>query len=310
MLKIYELIGDIRCVEISVTITPARRIERLEGWIGVHIRNMLLAATNEIICDDRGSLMDIINGFPIKDYNHPWHKELKGGFPKGYSIKILSETKRGYTQNYERNEPIRFAVTLIGAIADYADKMVEAIALFAARGIHGHMEYTIDSLDHISLYELLNIENNEQSLSIDFITPLSLFNNKKSIDNRESLRLRMNGFVPIYQLVTSAVNRVAKMAVLYGECCATANELALATEEIANIACGVMLHRCDLRHTELSSAKRRATKETMVFDGLIGKTEWSGDTAPLYPLLKFCSHISLGDNVVYGMGNMVVSYRV
>ncbi len=306
MLKIYSLIGDIKCVEIVTSLTLSRKIVNMEGWIGAHIRNMLLAATNKIYCDESRSLMDMINRFPIEDETHPWHKELKGGFPKGYSIKVLSSTKRGYIQTFEQGESIRFSVVMIGSIAEYADKMIEAIELFAQNGLHGQMDCSIESVSNFSIKELFGSEHTENKLSIDFITPMSLFNNKKTPPTAESLRYRMNGFIPLYQLVTSAANRVAKMAVLYGSCCSTAEELAEATAEISNIACSIEMQRCNLNHTVLTTAKRRATKDTMVFDGLIGETVWRGDFVSLYPLLRFCSIISLGDNVVYGMGHFDV----
>lgn len=307
MLKIYDLLGDISCLEIVATIIPTRRIERIEGWIGAHIRNMLLAATNEVECDEADcSLMDKINHFPLNDQNHHWYKELKGGFPKGYLLKILSQTQKGYQQTIEQGKKIQFSITLIGSLAEYAPKMIAALEIFAYRGIHCKMELEINAIKKYSLLEDVNQKHNNNNLLIDFITPISLLNNPKRKQQEQHNQIGLNGFIPLSQLVVSAINRVAKMAVLYGNCKATAEELSEASKEITQVANKVILKRCNLYHTVLTTSKRRATKDTMVFDGLVGQTEWYGDVAQLYPLLKFCSHISLGDNVVYGMGDFKV----
>ncbi len=305
MLKIYKFIGDIRCVEIIATITPTRRIERLEGWIGAHMRNLLLAATNEVVCESGGTLMDRINYFPIEDSTHPWHKGLKGGFPKGYTVKVLSPKQRSYELNIERGEAIKFSVTLIGSLSEYAPKMIKAIEIFAERGILCRMEFTIDAVVQHSMLELLYERWESDLMAIDFVTPLSLAKSKSNVPN--SLQSKMNGFISMYQLVAAAVNRLTKMAVLYGDCRASAVEISEAMEELTAIASGVSLQSCNLRRVVLSTLKRRATKDTMIFDGLVGRTEWSGDVTQLYPLLKFCSYISLGEDVVYGMGNMTIS---
>ncbi len=304
MIKIYELIGGLRCVEITATITPTRRIERLEGWIGAHIRNMLLAATNEVECEGYGSLMDRVNHFPIEDSTHPWYKELKGGFPKGYVVKVLSPKQRTYELDIERGEAIKFSITLIGSFSEYASKMIKAIEIFAERGILCPMELTIDAVAQHSMLELLYTPCHSDRIAVDFITPVALVRNKSIASN--SLQSKTNGFMSMHQLVIAATNRLSKMAVLYGECKAIPAELRDAAEEIAAIASGVSLQQCNLRRVVLSTLKKRAAKDTMIFDGLVGRTEWSGDIAVLYPLLKFCSYISLGENVVYGMGNFGV----
>ncbi|MFI3314805.1 MAG: CRISPR system precrRNA processing endoribonuclease RAMP protein Cas6 [Rikenellaceae bacterium] len=304
MLKIYESIGNFQCVEIIATITPIRKIEKLEGWLGAHIRNLLLAATSEVVCESGGTLMDEINHFPIEDAAHPWYKELKCGFPKGYTIKVLSPNQSSYRLDIGCDESIEFSVTLIGSLSKYASKMIRAIEIFAERGILSPMELEINAVNQYSMLELLYELRECDLIAIDFVTPLLLAKSKSVTPN--SIQSKMNGFVSMYQLVMVAANRLFKMAALYGDFKVSTEDISEAIEELTSIASGITLQSCNLSRVVLSTLKKRATKNAMVFDGLIGETQWRGDIAQLYPLLKFCSYISLGENVVYGMGDFKV----
>lgn len=302
-LSIYNYIKPLSCLEIKVEFMPSNEI-RVDGWIGAHIRNRLLYCAESIFLENGESLREQIIHFSLSKEHH-WYKELQGGFPKAYSIKV--DNPQALKSNYTLyiNKPLCFSVILIGKMMQYASEMVKAIALFAEQGLK-NTPFTskIVSIKSQSISNLLLLSTDRTELNMSFKTPISLYKTEKS-NPQDSFQAKMNGFPSLYQIVLSAANRIVKMAVLYGDC-EWSEYVDKAIKEVANYSIKPQLHSCSLSRQILQSAPRRLTNDRMSFEGLVGEITWRGDLKLIAPLLLFCSYISLGDNTSYGMGHFEI----
>lgn len=301
--NIYNILSALSYTEIRVRFTT-RDKQKIEGWIGAHIRNRFLYCAESITV--RGgdtTLREVLSTECPLSESHPLYNELKGGFPKGYVIKIYSIDYDSGDSDMSMFNSFDFSIVLIGDRAAYRMEAIEAVELLADSGIMGvKFSSEISHIESFSLGDFMEFPYSSNVLKISIATPMSLYKNKVTKSTQDSYQAKMNGLPTLYQITQSAAHRIAKLGVLYSGIM-WSRELVAGIESITNISTLPLITECNIYRGVIHSSKRISDGQIMNFDGIVGTMAWSGKVDELIPLLSFCSKISLGDDTVYGMGN-------
>ncbi len=304
---LYDNIKSLECQHIKFALKPNCEIE-IDGWVGSHIRNSLLYYAEKIKIGAK-SLREILSEIPI-DTTHPLYNELKGGCPRGYSIRCHSYLDERTKLQLTHDNPIQFTIAMVGTVCKYAVEIIEAVKLLSKEGFRGiqnsSFSLQILSLNSYNLKDFVKSSRDCDEVTIHYQSPTMLYKTKSKSTNG-SYQDKLNGFPSLYQMTLSVANRVAKMATLYGE--------VAWNESLINNICSMVdtttsaeLSSARLEHKWLESPIRSVTNDRMNYNGVIGNVKWKITDASILPLLIFCSLISIGDNTVYGMGAFDVEY--
>lgn len=303
-MDIYKLTENISCTIIKVRFTSYSDI-KFDGWIGAHIRNRLLYFMESVPYEYGLSTRQFLTDNPLED-SHPLYKELSGGAPKGYSLKI--ESPIIYDQNYEikTNRSIIFSISLVGVLSKATNNTIEAIRLLAKQGLNKiSFKCDILNVETIFLSNLSAMFMSNKVIGLSFLTPTQLYKTKNR-DSRNSFQIKLNGLPSLCQIVQSSANRVAKLAAFYSGA-EWNDELIKSVEDIVDNSVGLEIKSCNIDNMSLVTAPRVSDKRRMHFRGIVGKMSWQGEDANvLLPLLKFSSLLNIGNDTVYGMGSIEV----
>ncbi len=301
-MDIYKCIESLSFTTIKVVFTPRSTIN-FDGWIGAHLRNRLLYVMESVPYGDGITLREFITSVSV-DESHPLYKELSGGAPKGYSIKV--ESPLFFAQNYTHPSqlPLVFSVTLVGRLSAASAQVVEALHRLAEAGLN-RVSFTcqIASVHNSSVREVLESHIFGSRLDLTIYTPMSLY--KLRDKGSGSYQARLNGLPTLYQLVQSSANKLVKLSTLY---CGTPWDLSTPTyiEQVCAATVPLSLSRCNIRQLTVTTAPRVSDRGRMKFKGVIGSMSWRGDSSSFGALLAVASHLNLGDDTVYGMGSFSV----
>lgn len=324
----YTTITDLNFHELEICISATQNVE-IDGWLGAVLRNNLIFAAEKTIICKTISLRNIINIPPISE-THPLHSKLKGGFPKGYVINLLSHQKATSRSSLKLGETVRFSIVLFGNFSRYYIEFILAIEQMCKNGL-GHpktpfrlkmiSERQSNGIDYIwpenwqkslpSLQTPIRItdfmnnkfKNEENEIEIHYPIPLNLYNNtfkKKNFGEPE----RMNGFPSFYQFIRSLADRMIKLTALYiypdnPSFCINADAR---INSFIEYAASVTLSSAQLKQVHLYSTPKAGTSDRLRFTGFTGKVSYCGFFNYYIPLLLFSQHIGAGYNTVYGLG--------
>ena len=115
----------------------------------------------------------------------------------------------------------------------------------------------------------------------------------------------MNGLPSYNQSITSSIHRLIKMSYLYTNT-AWDDKAEEYIKELQMLASKPLLKECHIKQMRITTAPKVSSGISMKFHGYIGILEWERDIEPFVALLQFSSKISIGNDVVYGMGQFEI----
>lgn len=324
----YTTITDLYFHELEFCISATQNV-KIDGWLGAVLRNNLIFAAEKIIISNPISLRYIINTSPIAE-THPLHSKLKGGFPKGYVINLLSHQKATSRLSLKQGDTVRFSIVLFGNFSCYYTEFVLALEQMCKAGLgHPKAPFHLDIISEcqsngihyiwpdnwqkslpslqtpIRITDFINskFKDEENEIEIHYPVPLNLYNNtfkKKKLNGSD----RMNGFPGFYQLIRSLADRMVKLTALYiyPDNPSFSLDADACIDSFIEYAASVTLSSAQLKLVNLYSTPKAGTSDRIRFTGYIGKTAFCGFFNYYIPLLLFARHVGAGYNTVYGLG--------
>lgn len=319
---------------LEVCISPESDVA-IDGWLGAVIRNNFLFAAAEVKAGKEMSLLELIDRLPLRD-DHPLYGELLGGFPKGYSLSVVSPGDVYASRLFfHKGEKVVFSLVLFGKCVSWYKDFIVAVRMMCKQGMGSprvpwllHEIYETDGQgrsqqvavgysDKVAPLRfpvrLMDFEEErfgcrEKQVRLDFISPVQLTLPAVKKNTTGSYQDKMNGFPSFYQLVRSAVFRCVKLTALYA--CPLEKEAYLqANEEIEDYieqAASAWLEMAGLRRVSMRGPKRDDGRLPIILSGYMGKLVFSGDFNVYTPFLAFMQAAGIGNDTVYGLG----AYRI
>lgn len=325
----YQLTNQCKYHELECCIIPENDVY-IDGWIGACLRNNLLREAEYVNVTGPLSLLDIINVFPLKK-GHPLYKELQEGFPKGYSLHVVSPSGDYHSCTLKKDEPFRFSLVLHGYFADYYTYFITAIQSLCRKGF-GHPEVsfrlidisecdqngrlhsiyssasdTVSPLEHpvsLSDFRYCKMGEEEKELEIGYDSPIHVYNELRTVGSDE-FKNRQHEFPGFYPLVRAAVNRVVKMMILYHkpkepDYPEAVNPL---LPSFLQYAVTPILTSAQLQRFEVVSTPKAGTPHRVRFSGYVGTLRYQGNFNYYLPILSFAQKLGVGNHSTYGVGD-------
>jgi hypothetical protein len=305
----YGLTNPFGFLELEISISACDEAY-VDGWLGAALRNNLLYAAEHVNVIGAVSLRQVINLLPLRQ-DHPLYSEMKGGFPKGFGIALLSHGESVFSCRLQKDETLRFSILLYGHFSEYKTAFVQAVENMCTRGIGKPMvPFRLESITEKPFIRLSDFTNNkckadECEITIRYTAPTNLYNEYKNIQGHKDRQHEFPGF---NQLVHSLSYRIAKLATLY-TCPENKDfypEIEAAIEPFAQYAVTVVLVSAQIQRIELCSTARKGTPDRVRFSGYTGTLTFTGHFNYYLPLLLFMQNIGAGSHTTYGLGR----YRV
>lgn len=314
-------------LEISLVATAPAFID---GWLGAALRNNLHFASEHIITAPDTSLRKVINTLSISNI-HPLYNELKGGFPKGFSLHVLSHQEAVSASHIQSGDIIRFSLLLIGEFSRYYTHLVKAVEWMCQNGLgHPRVPFSLQMiaeraadgscfiwppnwqmapppLQHpvrVADYTHAKFREGETEIEIHYPVPMSLHTYAHQSRTPLSRQERHNGFPGFYQLVRSIAYRTLKLAALYTfpDNFCYYKEAEKQIEPFIQYAISVTLSSAHIQQVHLYSTPKEGKPDRIGFFGYTGHLTFSGYFNYYIPALLFARHIGVGYNTVYGLG--------
>lgn len=311
---------------LTVRFYPQKDI-RMNTWIGAVFRNDFLHAARAVKNPQGQTLYDLLSQLPLPD-SHPYYKQLCGGFPKGFvwDISGIPHTHKDFT--LERGHIYTATFRLIGRMTEYTVPCCMAIERFCERGF-GHPFVPLhlmdicetgeqkDSLlyndatgflstmpDSPCLMKALPNDTEPATIELRTLTPVCLMKLRNS-GTDSGYQEKLNGFPSLYQWIRTSAYRLYYLSMLYGkdftpidhtELDAGIENYLLKTREAFLIHAG--LHYRKLH----STPKKELNGQVYGMDGYEGTLTFKNVHAAYLPLLRFMSHLGVGNDINYGLG--------
>lgn len=306
----------------------------IDAWPGAMIRNNLLYAARQIEYENGDNFYSVINNLPLPEV-HPLHKEMQGGFPRGFVIFPLSHTDMTpHPIRVKKHEHFSFSLVLIGNFARYCHAFIEAIRLMCERGfgkpIHPFQLLEIEEVRRnekpVSVFSpacpdiaplkkpfSLNMFTQNDYLSYSYLgirysIPTLLYTPRNKKDRTTSFQDKMNGFPSFYQLVRSVCYRLIKLYALYIAPDDTEGYLELqhGMEDYLNEASRAILLEANLKMTVMRSTLKKENTERIQLPGYVGELIFEGDFEKYLGLLLFARNLGVGKDTSYGLGKFEI----
>lgn len=326
-----EFVAGLTYCRLEIRIA-ARQDTFFDAWPGAIIRNNFFYAAENVSVKKGISLAEIINTFTLTE-EHPYYKNMIGGFPKGVVLLLGREL-----QLYENRKKIRqgeilsFSLLLVGNQINWYKSYIEAIRVMCDRGM-GHPMQTFDLLDiyerhpHQGIHliargqskkvEKLNLpvtfddfrfSGGNREIGIYLKTPTLLHEAGATKPLNSGYQAKLNGFPSFYQFVRSVAFRCMKLAALYmcpediDGCCQADEQM----PEYLNQAGGPWLQRANLELVTVRGTLKDNGEKPIIFHGYTGEMLYRGRMASYLQLLLFMQELGVGNDTVYGLGQ----YRI
>lgn len=315
---------------LEVCISPEKDV-CIDGWLGAVIRNNLLYAAEQVTVEGGISLLTVINRLILSE-KHPLYASLVGGFPKGFSLVVLSP-ENIYTSRIflHKNEKVIFSLVLIGEYIRYYEDFVVAIRNMCERGMGVsmvpwtlHEIYEKDGLGRalrvavgfsskvaplrypvrLEDFEEEKFGCTEKIIGLYFTAPILLAAQTMKKNKVVSYQDKMNGFPSFYQFVRSAIFRCVKLVALYA-CPQDEKAYLKAEQEIETYvenAVGVWLRQAELCWVSMRGPGRDDGRLPITLTGYTGKLVFVGDFSDYIPFLAYMQAVGIGNDTVYGLG--------
>ncbi|WP_106829898.1 CRISPR system precrRNA processing endoribonuclease RAMP protein Cas6 [Parabacteroides pacaensis] len=330
----YTSIQSLYFHELKICISATDKVY-LDGWLGAALRNNLLYAAERVQVGGKISLREIMNILPIES-SHPLYKEMVGGFPKGFSLNLLSHQQAISSSHLEPGERICFSLLLLGNFSRYYIEFIQAVDLMCQTGIgYPRVPFRLESIVEcrkddtgyrwdkewridfpplrfpVYVTDFFNnkFKENEQEIEIKYSVPINLYNQIRQKKSSQSYQDRQNGFPGFYQMIRSLAHRLVKLTALYiyPETPTYYLEASACIEPFIQYSVSVILASANLRQVQLYSTPKEGSVNRIHFTGYVGKTSFTGYFNYYIPLLLFGRSIGVGYNLVYGLGQYEIS---
>ena len=305
------------CYKIQICATEE---VAFDAWVGAIIRNNMLYFAEQVrIQKNNCSLREQIDTFPLNE-NHPLHKELKDGFPKGYVLTDFSHADMPEPViTIRKGETVFFSLLLIGRFNEYRYYFFEAIREMCERGIGKPLTHfrllniTESPASPVSLSDFMHPEITEghTEITIRFQTPIILYRLKEKKNTQLSYQDKCNCFPSLYQLTRSAFTRLQKLHALYVEpdtLCGKKHSGSQSLFEETSMetflekAGRPLLKSANIQYINLPNTQKKEKPNDIPLAGYIGEQIYAGLFQQYLPLLKFMAGLGIGNETVYGMG--------
>jgi hypothetical protein len=292
---------------LEITISACANVY-IDGWLGAAIRNNLLSAAENTCGTKDISLREMIETLTLNE-SHPLYNDMKGGFPKGYYISLLSHTDCVYTCKLNKGEKIKFALLLFGHYTKHYSVFYEIIKKMCERGLGNPLKpFTLESIlikSEVSLSQFMNQKKDcaQKEITIQYVTPTNF--SDQSIQHEPGVYTnRQHEFPGFYQLVHSSAYRIAHLSTLYmyPQDINYYYELKKHIEPFTKYAVSVLLSSAQLKRIKMQSTPKKDKPDRIKFAGYTGKLIFSGNFNYYLPLLLFAQNIGTGSNTTYGLG--------
>lgn len=304
---------------------------RMDAWPGAVFRNNFLYAAESILDDHGKSLRQKMDCIPLQG-NHPYYKQLSGGFPKGVVFDCSALPDTGGKLLLEKNHIYTIYLIIIGTYIDYYFQLIDALFNMFARGFGYPMtastvldisEATYDSqcailysegcnyLNKVShpirlsdYYERLDSSDKKATLSFHFLTPVSLTHSHSKVNGEISYQDKLNAFPSFYQFMRSVIYRLMTLNMLYG------NEQTVVDKQTAEAeisafleaATDAFLVKANIYLKRLSGTPKKGQASVYIMSGYKGMLTWGNVDPTFIPLLRFASYLGVGNDINYGLG--------
>lgn len=327
------LSSSLECYRVTVRFYPNDDVS-LDAWIGAVFRNRFLYFA-ESVCDENGvSLRSRLDELTLSP-EHPYYKQMKGGFPKGMLFDFRTIPGRSRNGNLYQNTIYSFDMVFIGKAVGFFPMAVHVLEKMFADGI-GH---PLTSLSLIDMFEngedgetrllysgnstFINMpenairisdykvdENEHVDIRLTFHTPMSLYQLKEKTQPELSYQHKMNGFPSFYQMVRSITYRWASLSMLYGDdpmvADADKKEFEQQLDRFVELSSLAFLQEASLRSRKIYGTPKKTEKQVYVMEGYEGRLVFRHVSCRYLPLLLWGEHVAVGNNVQYGMGSYSV----
>lgn len=282
-----ELNRDLSIYSLEYDLSPIY-VTAYNCWGGALLRNNLLYAASTIHLYSGHSLLDIING----DNQNNEYSDI----PRGYAIQC---PRLMLSRRISPSESFIFRIQLFGKLADYAEYFHQAVVAMCARGI-GHPMIPLQIVGHRRAPIVIKSEARlPKQIRIEFITPVSLYNNRAKSLSKQGALDKQNGVPIFYFLVKNLYRRISKLQMFYG-----IGELASDDQIDAwcNEARKACTEQCSFTRVVLQGPPQKGRINPIHFTGYTGNMILS-HVAPQYiPFLQIGTYTNVGGDTVYGLG--------
>lgn len=318
------------CHKLSVRFYPEDDI-RMGAWIGAVIRNNFLYAAENVYDEHGQSLRQNIDHLTLPD-NHPYYRQFSGGIPKGilFDCSAIPCTEKGFV--LEKNHIYTIHLILAGSFLSYYPQVIEAVRSLFARGFGYPMiastiidifETTNDKQHHIlysdncnflnppchpirlaDYYEEFHPTSQKMSLTLRFLTPISLLHPRTKVNKEISYQDKLNCFPSFYQFMRSTVYRLMSLNLLYGKETGIIDQQTTETElnTYIDAATETVLLQANISYKRLYSTPRKEQSSVYMMNGYQGTITWGNVDNKYIPLLSFASHLGVGNDINFGLG--------
>lgn len=264
------------------------------------MRNNMLYAAASIPVQQEMSLLDVVKTNFLPD-NRCIDAANQDTLMRGYALQCDPIV----LQEQPNRSKIVFRILLFGNYAVYAELFHQAIVSMCTRGI-GRPMTAMQIIEHKRFtIEATSREQKWNEIEFNFITPMSLYNNRANSMSRQSVLDRQNGIPSLYFLTRGLAHRINKLSWLYG------NGKLYPDDEIDNWceeARNAQLEDCQLQRVVLKGTPHTSGKKPIFYSGYMGNMTFSGVPQKYLALLHLGTQTNVGNDTVYGIGHYELNY--
>jgi len=307
----YDKVNTFGYLELEVEAIAAGDVI-IDGWWGASLRNNFLFAAAQVNVVGTITLRQIIDTFTLQQ-EHPLYNELKGGFPKGYSLLLWSHREAAIPYyKLNKGECIGFSFMLYGHYSEYYTAFTQAIQNMFESGI-GNPRVTFHPV-HITAKPFVCLSDyrshkskvKERYITIEYPVPTNLYNH---LTFRQGYYCdRQHEFPSFRQLIHTLAYRVAKLTALYvcPQDKSFYHEVESLISSFTQYAVTPVLVSAQIQRMELNSTPQKRKEERIKFAGYTGFLTFSGNFNYYLPLLLFMQNVGVGNNTTYGLGRYII----
>lgn len=312
--RLLPQLDALKFIRICVRFSPVSDLSQ-KAWIGAAVRNRFLHAAETVRLPDGNTLRERLDSLPLPE-SHFLYGQLCGGFPKGYVFDVsrLSDIRSGFELN--AGKTYRFDILLLGSLMSLQPYAVSALQAMLSDGLGDPPVQLL--LQEIKVGKPVCLHNfakrnftSPVTARLNFRTPVSLFKQSKG-GASSGYQTKLNGFPSFYQLMRTAVYRLATLTLLYSEThlseITDSRQWEQGLEDLISPASGAWLLAAGLKYLSLRSTPKEGADSVYVMPGYVGNLIFSGISPFHVPLLGMMSQLCVGNDVNFGFGRYEIDF--
>lgn len=332
-MEIPTLISNLYCYRLEIRFYAEENLQ-MKHWFGAVLRNGFLSMSAEISDPDGVSLWEHIQTFSLP-IHHPYYQQLKGGFPKGFFFDCSSMNLDGKGFFLKKQCVQQITLCLIADFSKHFSLFIKALVRFFKRGLGSPLvplhildiaEVGINGNRNLLYSDTIPVEGilcnpirwedmlsmcyaHSSSVYISFETPVCLYRPKPK-QKGKGYQDKLNGFPSFYQLIRSAVYRLATLSMLYTEVdIVDKKDWEEWIESYIYQSSEAFLVQAQLAYCKLYSTPKKEESSVYVLNGYKGQMEYTNVRADYFAILKFASYMNVGNDINYGLGTFRIEMK-